>query len=189
MSLVELGLARRGGAVEQLAVEIHALRVFNVSKPTESAQRSLLQLAIHGRGRRMVRVAAQLSPAALATVDVLKSMVPAIEEFEKSCSVGLSSQIGHERKPARTTDGGPEVVQDDLAALSIKVDRAASRQERKVRSDLVDNQAAPAVEDRAQPILEAEFASMLPDEVDHCEVAFAGRATKTAAELLGKDRR
>ena len=115
-------------------------------------------------------------------------MVVAIQELAERDAVAL----GRDRSrglPSATGDGGLEVVEHDLAALAVEVDGAARRQEREVGCDLVDDGSAPGVEDRSQPVLEAELAAVLADEVDDRQVALAGRAAQTAPELLGEDSR
>ena len=82
-----------------------------------------------------------------------------------------------------------QVVEHDLTALAVEVDGAPGRQKREVRVDLVDEPAAAGVEDRAQPIFEAELATVLADQVDDREVALAGSAAQAASELLGEYRR
>ena len=56
----------------------------------------------------------------------------------------------------------------------------------KVGCDLVDDRAAAGVEDRLQPIFEAELATVLADQVDDREVTLAGSAAQPASKLLGE---
>ena len=57
------------------------------------------------------------------------------------------------------------------------------------RLDLVDDRPAPRVQDRPQPILEAELPALLADQVDHGQTALASRTPQPAAELLREQRR
>ena len=95
-------------------------------------------------------------------------MVSAIQEFEEGGAIRLAPQVGHERQPSGTANGSLEVVQDDLTALSIELDRAARRQKWKVRDDLLNDLPPPRVEHRSQPILESKLATVLSNEVDDC---------------------
>jgi hypothetical protein len=84
-------------------------------------------------------------------------------------------------------DRGLEVLEDELAALTVKSNGAASGQEWEVSADLVDDRAAPCVEDRAQAILETELAAVLANEVDYGQMALAGSAAQSPPELLSED--
>ncbi len=138
----------------------------------------------------MARRAPKPRPAAITlTVDVLQPMIVAIDEVAQPQSVGFRVQVGHECRPAGPAHGSSEVVEDDVAALSIQVHRAPGREEREVGANLVKNAAPLGINDRSQPVFEAELTTVLSDEVDHGQVTLAGSPTEAAAQLLREHRR
>src|SRR5262249_35788286 len=143
---------------------------------------------VGGRRGRPAGVAAQSRPITTA-VNVLESMIVAIQELVDLNTVRLRAEIGDERCPARTANGRPEVVEHDLTTLAVEADGAPGRQEWEIGCDLVDDRAAAGVEDRLQPIFEAELATVLADQVNDREVTLAGSAAQAASKLLCEHRR
>ena len=104
-----------------------------VSRPSAFSDRCL-ELGVARRGAVVARLAPQLRPAAATSVDVLEPVVLAHRGIRRARGrLRLGRRSDDERRPARAPDRGLEVVEDDLAALAIEVDRAAGRQEREVR--------------------------------------------------------
>ena len=101
----------------------------------------------------------------------------------------LRAQVRDKRRPARAPDRRAQVVEDDLLALAVEIDGAASRKERELVLDLLEDLSAPRVQDRPESVLEAELAVLLADQVDHGEAALALRPAQPTAELLREQRR
>ena len=99
---------------------------------------------------------------------------------------GASAQVSHQGAPAPLPDRRLDVLEDDLAALAVELDCAAGRKEGEAVLDLLRDAAPAGIDDRPQPLLEAELRAVLADQVDHGEVALPLRPAQPAPELLGE---
>ncbi len=114
-----------------------------------------------------------------------------LEPLKELCqpSAGVRClEVGDKSHPARTLNRSLEVAEHELSGLTIQVDRAAGRQEREIVLNLLDDGPTTTIKDCAEPLLETKFATVLPDQIYHRQMALAAGHAEPATELLAKNR-
>jgi hypothetical protein len=100
-----------------------------------------------------------------------------------------ASEVLEQGPPLAELRHGLEVVEHDVAAHTVEFDVTSARKEGEAFVDLLADRPATYIEECSEPLVEAERAMLLIDEVDHRQARLSGRLSQTAAELLRKDRR
>ena len=135
-------------------------------------------------------VALQSRPAVvLAPVDVDRIAIRLLAGTARERRRGQASQVVDQRPPLRQPRGIAQVAEHDLLALAVELDVTSGRQEREPVLDLRVERAAPAIDERDEPPVEAELPVLLADQIDHGQVRLALGAPQAAPELLGEHRR
>ena len=126
------------------------------------------------------RLAAKRRPAVPIAVEVAQLEFVKVEELGQRGRPAARRRDSHQGAPAPLPDCRLDVLEDDLAALAVEFDCAAGRKEGEAVLDLLRDPAPAGIDDRPQPLLEAELRAVLTDQVDDGEMTlpFARRGPR-----------